>query len=240
MVRYASWASGGGWIGGWHGTRRPPESADRYAPLDRIAWVGRWAPGHGCGCVGVASLTARTRTHPTTKLPQSAAARTRGLDATLSARAPAVTEMEHPAGRVRHGSAPWMARQRRTCPGRDRAREGGPAALRGVTAGAPRRQRLSALSFLAWCPYRTGVHAAVNGIMGACPCCRAHVAAAPPCAVAGVARAKEEGRRRWIWSSLFTWFRHVRKPVQVCSWGWAACTSCADMLALSWSTEQSC
>lgn len=78
----------------------------------------------------------------------------------------------------------------------------------GHAAGAPRRHVILA-----------SVHAAVNG--------RLSLLSRRP------RGRRKEGRRRWIWSSLFTWFRHARKPVQVPH------VQICSMFVLSWGTEQS-
>lgn len=176
-------------------TRRWQEgSAGRYAcsaGSDRIrmGWVGTWA--------WVWPPSARPRTRSTTKLPlplpqSAAAAQSRNSpDATLLARLRISWRRS-----TRRGAR--VRRPHRSLDGEtavdlaaiaDRVRAFS-LVPPGHAAGAPRRHVILA-----------SVHAAVNG--------RLSLLSRRP------RGRRKEGRRRWIWSSLFTWFRHVRKPVQV-------------------------
>lgn len=213
------------WIGGWESgtgplspgddpTRRWQEgSAGRYAmhtPLDRIAFVWVGAPGHGCGLPLRAHAPDRRRRSFRFRSPQpQAAAQSRNSpDATLLARLRVSWRRS-----TRRGAR--VRRPHRSLDGEtavdlaaiaDRVRAF--SLVPGHAAGAPRRHVILA-----------SVHAAVNG--------RLSLLSRRP------RGRRKEGRRRWIWSSLFTWFRHARKPVQVPH------VQICSMFVLSWGTEQS-
>jgi hypothetical protein len=196
------------WIGGWESGTGPPSPGDdptrpeggrkeapdaMHAPLDRIAfvWVG-WAPGHGCGLPRRAHAPDRRRSfHFRFRSPQP------------QHKAATVPTPRCWRGSAFHGGgAPGGVRAcgAPTAPSLDGETAVDLAAIAdrvrafslvpGHAAGAPRRHVILA-----------SVHAAVNG--------RLSLLSRRP------RGRRKEGRRRWIWSSLFTWFRHVRKPVQV-------------------------